>query len=197
MKIIGSHFKGDCSWIPEETKDYFIFDRSDCGLDPKKVRKVPNIGNADYDRLTYLVENYDNLPDVFLLIKTNLFKFITRAEFDEIKNNKIFTPLLTLTHKTYMPICYYENGIYHELNNSWYVPAFETKFATYNEWARELGFPTPEYLPFAPGGNYILTRDTVRKHPKKLYEKMKDMLSYSPLPAEAQFCERSYYILWQ
>jgi hypothetical protein len=196
MKIIGSHYSGDCSWIPQETDDYFIFDRTECGLDPKKVRKVPNIGNADYDRLTYLIENYEALPDVFLLIKTNLFKFITIPEFQQVKNNTFFTPLLTYTHKTYMPICRYRNGIYEEINNSWYVPAFTTCFPTYNDWAREFGFPTPEYLSFAPGGNYILTRDTVHKHPKSLYSKLRDSLSYCQLPAEAQFCERTYYTLW-
>jgi len=194
MKIIASNYGADCSWIPKETDDYFIYDRTGCGL-PNSVR-VPNIGNADYDRLTYIIDNYDNLPEVFILTKSNLFKYITREEFDLVKNNKTFTPLLTQHHKTYEPVCRYVDGMYEETNNSWYVAQFESRYSTYNEWAEELGLPTPEYLRFAPGGNYIVTKEVIHFHPKELYVKIRDMLGYTQLPAEAQFVERTYFTLW-
>lgn len=195
MKIIATNYHGDCSWIPKLTDDYFIYDRTGCGLPNSKM--VPNIGNADFDKITYIVDNYDNLPEYFMLIKSNLFKYITPEEFEKVKDNKTFTPLLTQNHMTDGKINFYKDNIYWETNNSWYVPQFPSRYRTYNEWAAELGLPQPEYLPFAPGGNYIVTREAIHKWPKSFYARLLEMLGYTQLPAEAQFLERTYYTLWR
>lgn len=194
MFVIASHYAGDYSWITDYTRDYFIYNRTDCLLPNRK--DVPNVGNADYDKLCYLVDNYWNLPDVFLLTKSNLFKFITKEEFDVVKNNTTFTPLLTQHHKVYEPVCRYVDGIYEEVNNSWYAPQFERKFDTYNDWADYMGLLKPDYLRFAPGGSYILTPQEIHRYPRHFYAKMRDTLSHAVLPAEAQYCERSYFTLW-
>lgn len=202
MKYILVNYNFTPDWITEYTDDYLIYDRSDSrkylkNFTQDNIIYTNNIGNVDYDRLGYIVDNYNKLPDVFVLAKSNLFKYITKEEFDKVKDNTTFTPLLTQNHKVYEPICRYVDDVYYEINNSWYVPSMFTQYLTYNDWAKELGLPTPEYLPFAPGGNYILTKEVVHRHPKKLYEKMRDMLNYTQLPAEAHFVERTYYTLWK
>lgn len=198
MKVIVSHYQGDASWLLEH--DYFIYARTplDDRFDPARIRYVENVGNCDYDRLTYLVENYDNLPDVFLLTKSNLFKYITSEEFDSVKDNKCFTPLLTQHHKTYEPVCRYTNGMYEEIANSWFLKEVPAKCVrSWEEWCDMFNLPKENYIPFAPGGNYILTRETVQKHPKELYDTMRQTLPYTQLPGEAQCVERSYNYLWR
>lgn len=203
--LVNYNFTPDPDWIGD---DYLIYDRSDDGIDhlvdfdQSKIIMSPNIGQVDYDKLCYLIDNYDNLPEVFLWGKTNLFKFITPEEYDEVKNNKTFTPLLTQNHKTYQDnngwVCYYEGGIYHERNNSWYLNQFPTRyFNSYRDFAHKYQLPNPQYIPFAPGGNYILTKDTVRKYSKDYYEKLAQILPYCREPGEAQMCERSYFNLWK
>ncbi|MEK6884758.1 MAG: hypothetical protein AABY22_34320, partial [Nanoarchaeota archaeon] len=179
-----------------------IYDRSETydwlkDFPKERIINTKNIGNADYDRLGYLIDNYDNLPKVFLWSKSNLFKYIREEEFDLLKDNKTFTPLLTQHHKVYEPVCRYVDGIYEELNNSWYASQFGRKFNTYNDWAEYMGLPTPRYLRFVPGGNYILTPKEVYKWPKEFYIKMRNTLEHAILPAEAQYAERSYYTLWR
>lgn len=198
MKAILINYNHNPEWLQDYDFDYLIFDRSDDGIERNlpNVIKTKNIGNVDYDKFTYLIENYDNLPDVFLLAKSNLFKYISKDEFNLVKDSKMFTPLLTAHHSVYEPICRYADGIYEELNNSWYVPIFESKFGTYGEWASYLGLPSPEYLQFPPGGNFILTKEVIHKYPKDFYVKMRDTLGYTKLPAEAQMAERTYYSLW-
>lgn len=197
MKYILVGYNQNPSWVREYTDDFLIYDRSEEPLDFENVIHTENIGNADYDRLTYLIDNYDDLPDVFVLCKTNLLKYISKEEFELVKDNQCFIPLLTQHHKTYLPVCYYENGMYHERNDSWYSQQFERKFDTYNEWADYMGLPKPEYLAFSPGGNYILTRDVIHKYPKSFYGKMRETLAHAVLPAEAHYVERSYLTLWQ
>jgi len=105
--LVNYNFTPDKSWIGE---DYLIYDRSDDGIDhltefdPNKVKKTDNVGQVDYDKLRYLVDNYDKLPEVFLWGKTNLFKYITRGEYEKVKDNNEFTPLLTQNHETYSDI---------------------------------------------------------------------------------------------
>ena len=207
MKIIGVNYNTNPDWILDETDDYLVYDRSDSpdftrNLDPAKVIRTVNIGQVDWDKLSYLIDNYDNLPEVFLWIKTNLFKSISEPEFNLIKGNKFFTPLLTQFHEVYTDevgwVNYYKDGMYHERNNSWYFGAYPSKYVNnFGEWAHEFGLESPSYLPFAPGGNYILTRETVHKYPRDYYAKMRDMLPYAREPVEAQCAERSYYLMWR
>ena len=203
MKWVLVNYNYTPKWLVDyKTKDFLIYDRSDTyewlKMFPREcVINTKNVGNADYDRLTYLIDNYDDLPDVFLLSKSNLLNFITKEEFDKVKDNKVFTPLLTQDHKVYEPVCRYVNGMFEELNNSWYAPQFESKFKTYYDWAEYMGLPTPAYLQFAPGGNYILTPKEVHKWPKGFYIKMRDTLEHTKLPAEAHYVERSLLTLWQ
>lgn len=204
MKVLVNYnFTPEKEWIGD---DYLIYDRSDDGIDhlkdfdQSKIIYTENVGQVDYDKLSYLVNNYDNLPEVFLWGKTNLFKSITPEEYEKVKDNKTFTPLLTQNHKTYSDhlgvLCYYEDGMYYERNTMSFGK--ESKYATtYNVFAKMFDLPTPDYIPFPPGGNFILTRETVHKHPKELYAKMRDMLPHAREPVEAYFCERAYYTLWR
>lgn len=201
MKYVISNYNYDCSWVKDYTDDFLIYDRSDTDEYIKEyysdqVIKVANLGNVDFDKLSYICENYWSLPDVFVLTKGNLFNYMSKREFNKVKNNDFFTPLLTKKHITYEPICRYNNGIYEEINNSWYAPQFPRKYYTYNDWAKELGLPTPDYLQFAPGGNYIVTREVIHRWPLEFYAKIRDMLPYTQLPCEAQYMERTYYTLW-
>lgn len=200
MKVIATHYQGDWSWIPEFTNDFFIYNRSEEEI-PNSVSRE-NFGDADYDRLSYIIDNYQDLPEVFMLTKSNIFKFITPEEFDKVKNNQAFTPLLTKNHKEYADsrgvVCYYQDDIYHERNDNWFlneVPALH--FDSWADWAKEFFLPNPTYIPFAPGGNYILSKDRVHRYGVDYYEHMRSFLPYSQRPGEAQLVERSLYLLWK
>lgn len=202
--LVNYNFTPEKDWLGD---DYLIYDRSDSkeylrDFPQDKIIYTENVGNVDYDKLNYLIDNYDNLPDVFLWGKTNLFKYISEEEYDLVKDNKTFTPLLTINHKTYSDnnghVCYYSGGLYHERNDNWYLNQFSTKyFNTYGEFAHAFQLDNPSYLAFAPGGNYILTRDVVYKYSKDYYERLASILPYQQLPGEAQMLERSYYQIWK
>lgn len=202
MKVIATHYGDhDLSWITDLTDEYVVYDRSGNSGIPGAI-PTKNIGDADYDKLSYLVDNYHDLPDVFLLTKSNIFKFITPEEFDLVKHNTEYTPVLTKHHKTYSDkfgvVCKYEDGIYQERNDSWYmqgVPA--TYFKHYGEFAQAFNLPSPAFLPFAPGGTYILTRERVHRYARDFYDDLRSLLPYCERPGEAQFIERTYHTLWR
>lgn len=200
MKAFLTHYSGDWTWVKDFTDDYEIWNRSDEDI-PGSIRRE-NVGDADYDKLTWLVENYNNLPDVFLWTKSNLLdRFITPEEFDMVKNNQDFTPLLTKNHKTYEPVCRYEDTqygpIYAEINNSWYLAGVPSKyFSDYGDFAKTFRLQNPAYLKFAPGGSYILTRERVHRYARDFYDELRAILPYCQRPGEAHMIERSYFSLW-
>lgn len=209
MKAVLVNYNYTPEWLLEKEYndiDYMIADRSDSkkwlkDFPQDRIHYTQNIGNVDYDKLSYLVEFYDDLPEVFLWGKTNLFKYITKEEFDKVRHNKVFTPLLTQNHKTYSDrfsrVCYYQDGMYYERNDSWYFNTLPHNYNSYGEFAKDLNLPSPAYLGFAPGGNYILTKEKVHKYGRDFYDNLRSTLPYCQNPAEAHALERSYYHIWK
>ena len=195
MKYILSRYDHDISWLKDYTDDYVLYDRSEEPIKCSII--VPNIGTDISDKFTYIIDNYDNLPDVAVYTKANLFKYITQQEFDKVKDNKVFIPLLTQNHETYMPVCYYENGMYYEINNRWYLYSHPVKSPEITDELMELlKIKDLKYIPFAPGSNYILTKRDIHKHSKEFYVKLRSYLDWAIYPGEAQIMERGLYTLW-
>lgn len=191
-------------WWKDYGMEALVYDRSDDGIQRQfdaNVIRTPNIGNVDLDKLNFLIEHYHDMPDLFFWGKSNIFKYVTEAALAEAVDAGEFAPLLKMDHKTYSDrygvVCYYSGDIYHERNDSWYFHEMAHQFPSYIEWAQYLNLPIPGYLPFPPGGNFILTKERVHHYGKDFYEKMAQTLSYTKLPAEAHAAERTYYSLWQ
>lgn len=207
MPYILVNYNFSPTWVKDYTDDYLIYDRSDSkeylkDFNQNKIIYTSNVGNADYDKLSYLVDNYYDLPEVFVWSKSNLFKFIYPDEFNRVKDNKDFTPLLKRDHRTYADsfgqVCYYDdNWMYNERNDNWYLHSHPAKyFRNYKEFANEFGLPNPQFIPFAPGGSYILTKERVHRYSRDYYDKMRQILPWCQLPGEAHMTERSYYSIW-
>ena len=99
MKYVVSRFNHDISWLGRYTDDYIIYDRSPEPVEGAII--VKNIGSDHFDKFSFIIDNYDNLPEVAVYTKANLWKYITEEEFEKVKDNRTFTPLLTKHHRTY------------------------------------------------------------------------------------------------
>lgn len=198
--FVSRHGNRDVGWIAEYAPSMILYDRSDNPLPGANI--VPNLGTDIADKLHYMITNYNNLPPVMAYIKDNLLtKYITKEEFDAVKDNSFFTPLLTKNHRVYKDdtgkdVCYYENGIYWEINNLWYLNSHPCKFDP-KEVMQTMGIDKLEYIPFAPGSNYILTAANIHKHPVEFYVKLYNYLTWSVYPGEAQVIERGLYTIWR
>jgi hypothetical protein len=155
---------------------------------------MPNIGSDWYDKFTYIIDNYDSLPEIAVYTKANLFKYISKEEYDALDKTK-FQPLLTQLHKTELPVAYYSGGLYHEINNYWYLNHHPARRA--DELINLLGIKDKQYLPFAPGSNYILPKENILKYPKEFYQNLRSFIDWTVYPGEAQIIERSMYLIWQ
>jgi hypothetical protein len=83
--------------------------------------------------------------------------------------------------------------MYYEVNDLWYLPNPTEKEL---ELMKFLEMDKHEYMPFAPGSNYIVPRKNILKHPKEFYEKLKSYLEDDVYPREAWVIERNLYLIW-
>jgi len=195
MIFVVSRYNQDVEWLKEYTDNPIIYDRSEEQLE--NAVKVENIGTDIADKFKFIINNYENLPEVAVYTKANLFKYITKEEFDEVKYNKAFTPLLTKNHQEKPGVSFYKDGIYWEINNYWYLGAHPVLYPERVEMVSEtIGIDKMEFVPFAPGSNYILPRENILKHSKKFYELLRSYLEWDRYPGEAQIMERGLYTLW-
>ena len=196
MKYVVSRYNHHLAWLADYTGDAVVYDRSESPLQGSIA--VPNIGSDIYDKLTFIVDNYSALPDVAAYIKANLFDYITPKEFEAIRFNETFTPILTMRHKEIPGVSFYQDGIYWEVNNRWFLGAHPVQHpARADELYHLLGIAKMDYIPFAPGSNYILPKRNILKHPKSFYEKLRAYLEWTIYPGEAQVIERGLYTLWR
>lgn len=207
--FIISRYNQDVSWVQEYSPSMILYDRSDYPIPGSII--VPNLGTDISDKLHFIISNYNNLPPVAIYTKANLFKYLTKEEFDKVKDNSFFTPLLTMNHKevkydgteeyvkrhgTDKDVSYYQNGIYWEINNGWYLNSHPCKHDP-KEVMKTLGIDNLEYVPFAPGSNYILTASDIHKHPIEFYIKLYNYLNWCVYCGEAQIIERGLYTVWR
>ena len=196
MKYVVSRFNHDISWLGDYTDDVVLYDRSEIPAEGAIV--VPNIGSDIFDKFTFIIDNYDDLPEVAVYTKANLFKYITKEEFEKVKDNKTFTPLLTMSHEEKPGISFYRDGIYWEINNHWYLGVHPVLYPKRVEMVEGImGTKGMGYVPFAPGTNYIVPKENILKHSKFVYEKLRSYLEWAVYPGEAQLIERGLYTFWK
>jgi hypothetical protein len=154
---------------------------------------------------TFIIDNYNNLPNYTTFIKANIVpRHLTKNRFELLMNNKFFTPLFEPElHNPHMPICMFSSdGVWSELNQMSTSPDLARHpvkyFHTYNE-LMSLYFENPiipKYISFAPGANYIIPKEMIYKYPLEFYQQLREFISYDKLPWEAHIIERALYSIW-
>ncbi len=203
--LVISNHNNDTSWVPQYSDNYLIYDRSDnleipSNINPQKVIRVPNVGYNLYDYFTFIIDHYENLPEVTIFAKGNVFpRHISREFFESIMNNGSFTPIEKHDFKKTRIAFIGPDGGFNEKNNSWYIKYFKTKyFRNYSDFLRFFYKSplVPKYVRFAPGANYIVPKQNILNIPKITYENLRLFVSHDQLPGEAHILERALYTIW-
>ena len=172
------------------------------------VNGSPNGYNIS-DYMTFIVDNYDNLPDVTAFIKGNIVgRHVSQKVFDKVINNKTFTPIedwemhdqtqLSLQNGYAMMSC---DGGWMETNDSWYLnhPKHPTKFfRNYNDFL-QFCFKNPvipKYVRFPTGGNFVVPKEYILKYDKIFYENLKIFADHARVSGEGQMIERALFTIW-
>jgi hypothetical protein len=180
--LVVSSFNNDLSWLPRYSKNYFVFEQgAGSGLPPQldesKVRFVPHSGSCFQDYFTFIIENYDNLPDILYLIKGNVFPRHLRQHVFDTYVTKIPPQALVdrRIHTTHFPEAFFApDGHYFEFNSDWFfhAPVPRKYFQSVNALLKFLDPDAREYLynKFSLAGQVITTREVIQRLPREAYE---------------------------
>jgi len=228
--VVSNHSNNDLEWLTMtyeygfSPKNTIIYDRTPEDYPNKNkinhlgaVIQSPNVGSNIYDYGRYIVENYDDLPDLVILIKGNLFSQMLQQKAYTTEKKFIYA----LKSEWFVPIdggaavdSYFENLV----NDNWFAQPMEWEERIEKEREEEIKqikvYPRikslsdfmkdlfvietiPKFLSFAPGANYTVPKECILKYSKNFYKKMMDYTDYNNNPIEAHWFERVLMMAWQ
>ena len=232
--VISNHSNHDLEWIKISyhygfsPENIIIYDRTPDDFPNKspidhlgKVIKSPNVGSNPYDIGRYIVDHYENLPDVMIHIKGNLLQkeYTTFARFLYGLRANWFVSLdrgnLILRNG------FNDTEFSFACNDNWYChptqwdinhenlhflgPLDSTKvyprIKNFKDFLQDLfvlqDYEIPKLISFAPGANYVVPKNQILKYSKNLYKKIMYYTDYSNNPIEAHWFERVFKYMWQ
>jgi len=201
-----SYYEGDLAWLPELSKgNYIVYTKRPIDtdkIDKNKIIQLPNVGYNIHSYFTYIVDNYESLPDYIVFCKSNVFpRHVSKDLFYELSLRKVFTPIEDPSRwKNIYPISILssDNG-YLELNNNWYFRQYNYKYFRNFDAFFTFIFDckrAPRYLRFAPGANYVVPKQNILLRSKNFYLNLLRLTEYSQLPCESHMIERALYSIW-
>ena len=201
--------------------DIIIYDRDHAGfngenLDPKRfeeygtVIKTPNVGANIYVIGKYVVDNYENLPDLVLFIKCNIIQkkcpstdipwYTTQETFERALDAEYFFPIEADSTNNVFPTRFFVNDrIFVEDVKD--IPTVRPNSKIY---PRISSFPDfindlfvidkmPDYVLFCPGANYVIPKECILKYSKNFYKKMMAYTDYENSNLGVGHCEESHW----
>lgn len=207
--LVVSNYNNDIAWVTDYTANYLVYDQSADAEYPKtldltKVIKSPHLGHNIRDYATFIIDHYENLPEVTIFATGNVFpRHVFQDHFDRIANSALFNPIEDRRKwKESWPTSFFSSdGGYCEINNSWYLEFHPTKyFNDYNDFSRFCYKDPviPRYIRFAPGANYSVPKCNILKLPKVFYQNLQTFVSHceTAIPGESHIIERALFTLW-
>ena len=201
--FVVSNWNNDLSWITDYTQDYLIYDKSGKLPENDKIIKLNNVGFNIYDIFDFIINNYDDLPEIVAFLQGHPFDHCKRETFDKLIYNTKFTALEDYSHvseshahkKT-------PQGKYLEINTSWYLvlpkPYKRRYFTSYNQFLDYM-FVNPEFpqwIRFAPGAQYVIPKTNILKYSPMFYAKLRSFVAYDSHPMEAHLIERAMHTIF-
>lgn len=142
--IIIAKYKEDISWVNDLKFPYIVYDKS---------KDIPNVGRESETYLRYIIENYNNLPDIIVFLQGNPFDHLKISSTDFINNeiqnhidSKSLIPLNNLLNEPY--------NLYSRTKES-YTTLFNTEL--------------PNFFTYSPGAQFIVPKECILCRPIDYY----------------------------
>lgn len=171
------------------------------------VIKTPNVGYNIWVIGKYILDHYDNLPDISIFLKCNSLSkgqttqenlergldadYFFPMEADPISNNLISYRSFTINDRIFQ-----EKMDYLERSNTKVYP----RIKNFADFLNDLFVipKMPDYILFTPGNCYVVPKENILKRSKNFYKKMMIYTDYHHQEVqEAHWWERSLDLAWE
>jgi len=207
-KLVICNYNWDLEWV-KITHEYGFFSKNttiyNSGNDGKnwshigKCIQSPNYGGNQYSVLKFILDNYENLPDVTIFTKGNILfhekvrgktystldRFIKTLQSEKLFSSWVDISLIDTGYSGHLentpreiledgrliqPVWHYLGGISH--NYKYFCDHRDLL-----DWCFE-NPPKSDPIEFIPTSSFSVPKENILKYSKKLYEKLFSILDY-------------------
>lgn len=176
MEVVIARYNEDVSWTDKIKYPVKIYNKNQNDFD-KFENNLPNVGREAHTFFSYIVNNYDKLPDYVTFLQGNPFDHC-RDAVEKINNFDFKTEFLPLgtVHKQTME--------------------YESINAQVETYSKIIGFKMmfPTYM--VPGAQHIVSKRTIRKNKKEFYEKILSTISNEDAPFDIYNIEKTLFQIY-
>lgn len=200
--LIISRYNEDVSWAKDLDIDYLIYNKGeDLDSSYNWVRKE-NVGENQKDIFSFIVDNYENLPDVVAFCQGFPFDHCKKETFVNLIKNNTLTRLEDYSHL--IPCNNVDqDGYYFEHNDNWYIGAHNAsrnqtcQFSSFDEYMNSLfsNYSHLDRLTFSPGSQIIVEKERILHYPKPFWNHLNNMLNRISM-TEGHIIERSLFLIF-
>jgi len=201
--IIISRYKEDWQWVRDYTDYFLIYNKGEPISDPNVIN-VPNHGGNQIDIFRYIIDHYENLPELMAFVQATPWDHCKKEIFDKLIYNEFFTPL---EYYGLIPANDWERrdefGGFLEINNSWYLSCagdrnFPCSFSSFDQFMDSifLDYDHVDFIRFSPGSMYLIEKNQALNYSKDFWKRLMKRLNRFN-PTEAHLIERSLWIILQ
>lgn len=184
--IVVARYNEDTSWIPEKyLANTKVYNKGEGG-------DLPNIGRESHTYLTYIVENYDNLPDVVFFTQGG-----GPAHIDG-KPIEYFTDIQESVSDNFM-VSDIKNGLEENLHRPSY--GNETLYPEkldFKSWMKEhIGVELQNELTFYKGACFSVKKERILARPLEFYKKLLALIPEHKNPEVGHYFERAWWYIFK
>lgn len=175
MIVVVARYNENLDWLKTVPWDYIVFNKGEDNL-PKWIKneiKLPNIGREAHTYLTYILKNYDNLPEYTIFLQGSPFDH-SRKLF-QLLDNFSGEDFYTLSGRTFR--C---DGLGRPKH-----PGLKL-----GESAQMLFVDKIRTYPYPAGAEFIVSKKTILFHTKLTYQKIMDFMTQGEISEEVYSIKR-------
>ena len=204
-----SNFNHDPIPLTRYAKTYEIYDQSNDQAIIKKLEDMndprikfsKHVGHNILDYLNWIINNWDNLPEVVVFAKGNMIgRHIDKQHWEKIYLNNhytfVYNDLLLIDSEVQYAAW---SSDFSEINNSWFISHSKHRFFTNTNQLIDFLYKKPRYpkfLTFSPGACYIVEKSRIQNKPLSLWIGLREILDYDFFPSEAWIVERLLHTIF-
>lgn len=176
LKVVVSRYNEDTSWTNKLNYESVIFNKNESD-NHLYENNLPNVGRETHTFMSYIIDNYDNLP--------NYVAFVQGNPFDHC--NDVINDINGFDFKSeFLPL-----GRVNRYNMEY--ESIDDQMRSFGE-TMGINITFPSYN--VPGAQHIISRRLIRKHPIEFYKKIHSLVNTELYPFSCLDFEKTLFQIY-
>lgn len=216
FKVVVARFKENIEWLNDISDNCIIYNKHSPLPDDNLIQhSLPNIGREANTYLNYIIDNYNNLPDVVVFTQADIGHHIhPRGSHNWNPDNKNFEYLIKIKDQAFENSISTNNRVHQDnsTRHCWssnfnfkddkFLPVNfgyykHNKRIQFKDWFyRIFNIEVPDPRNVFVGAIFAVRKDVILSKPIDFYKTILKEVSWHVAPIEGHFLERSWYYIF-